>query len=72
MITLQEIRSAIQIESEGRLSMEQIQDTLDKIECFAKEHNYLPNDIDNWYEAMSQYVYDYEMAMDNIGGDWEG
>ena len=33
---------------------------------------YLPNDIDDWYEAMSQYVYDYEMAMDNIGGDWEG
>jgi uncharacterized protein (UPF0335 family) len=72
MVTLQEIRSAIDLESQGRLSLEQIQSTLDKIECFAKEYNYLPNDIDDWYEDMSQYVYDYEMAMDNIGGDWEG
>ena len=72
MITLQEIRDNIALENQGRLSIDQIQSTLDKIECFAKEHNYLPNDIDDWYEAMSQYVYDHEMALDNLGGDWEG
>lgn len=72
MKTLDEIRSDIQKENEGRLSMEQIKSTLNDIECFCHEYGYLPNDIDDWYEAMSQYVYDYEMALDNIGGDWEG
>ena len=60
MDTLQQIRECIQKDAEGKLSVAGMLRTIDAINEFKSNYGYLPNDIDEWYDAtiisMKQYL----------------
>lgn len=65
MNTLQEIRNAIQAESENKLSVAGMINTLDAICEFKEEYHYIPQDIDDWYESTLSWMNEQLNALED-------
>lgn len=69
MISSQQIRKQIQRADNNELTKDEIYDLLIEIEDFKDIYRHLPQDIADWYDETTDFIYQYNEA---LAGDWEG